>query len=173
MLTLLPKIGPALSEPSKRDMLMYEVAAERGVDLALVIFILLIVFPVPERNIPCLLSRNVAVHTGIYSIFFLSDALVLFGAALLGFHVTLVFNVVSGGGFLSLLPRLVAAAQRAKAKKSASMCRNCAGRSPRPPIPNPGTTQGVMALNATLLKVFRKPDKAIIFRGFDILGDYL
>lgn len=89
VLTLLPKLGPSLPEPSKR--LMYEVGAERGVDLALVIFILLIVWFLTKYPIP--LSRNVVVHTVIYSVFFLSNALVLLWRTLLGYHVTLTFNV--------------------------------------------------------------------------------
>jgi hypothetical protein len=91
VLTLLPKLSASLPEPSKR--LMYEVAAERGVDLALVIFILLIVWFLTKYPVP--LSRNVAVHTAIYSVFFLSDTLGLLWRTLLGYNVTTVFNVVS------------------------------------------------------------------------------
>ncbi len=87
----LPKLSSALSEPSK--MLMYEVAAERGVDLALVIFILLIVWFLSKYPVP--LSRNVVVHTGIYSVYFLCDALVLLWRTVLGYQVNSVFNVVS------------------------------------------------------------------------------
>lgn len=88
VLTMLPKLGPSLPEPSKR--LIYELAAERGVDLALVIFILLIVWFLTRYPVP--LSRNVVAHTAIYSVFFLSDALVLLWRHLLGYHVTEVFN---------------------------------------------------------------------------------
>lgn len=91
VLTLLQKIRPSLPEPSKR--LMYEIAAERGVDLALVIFILLIVWFLSRYPIP--LSRNVVVHTVIYSIFFLSSALVLLWRTLLGHNPTSVFNLIS------------------------------------------------------------------------------
>jgi hypothetical protein len=91
VLSLLPKLGPSLPEPSRR--LMYEFAAERGVDLALVIFILLIVWFLTKYPVP--LSRNVVVHTVIYSIFFLSDALVLLWRTLLGYHVIEYMNVVS------------------------------------------------------------------------------
>jgi hypothetical protein len=45
-------------------------------------------YPVP-------LSRNVVVHTVIYSVFFLSDALVLLWRTLLGYHVTFSINVVA------------------------------------------------------------------------------
>jgi hypothetical protein len=91
ILTLLPKIGP--STPSSLRRLMYEVAAQRGVDLALVIFILLIVWFLTKYPVP--LSRNVVVHTCIYSVFFLSDALVLLWRTLLGFPVTATFDVIS------------------------------------------------------------------------------
>jgi hypothetical protein len=91
VVTLLPKLGPSYSEPSKR--LMYEIAAERGVFLALVIFILLIVGFLTRYPVP--LSRNVVVHTVIYSIFFLCDALGLLWRTLLGFDVSLTYNVVS------------------------------------------------------------------------------
>ena len=91
VLTLLPKLGPSLPEPSKR--LMYEVYAERGIDLALVIFILLIVWFLSKYPVP--LSRNVVAHTVIYSVFFLSDALVLLWRTLLGYHVIGIFNVIS------------------------------------------------------------------------------
>jgi hypothetical protein len=91
VLTLLPKLGPSLPEPSKR--LMYEVGAERGVDLALVIFILLIVWFLSKYPVP--LSRNVVVHTVIYSVFFLSDALVLLWRTLLGYNVAGTYNVIA------------------------------------------------------------------------------
>jgi hypothetical protein len=91
ILTLLPKIGASMPEPSK--WLFYEVGAERGVDLALVIFILLIVWFLSKYPVP--LSRNVVTHTVIYSVFFLSDALVLLWRTLLGYHVNDIFNVVS------------------------------------------------------------------------------
>jgi hypothetical protein len=91
ILFLLPKIGASTPEPSRR--LFVEVAAERGVDLALVIFILLIVWFLSKYPVP--LSRNVVVHTVIYSVFFLSDALVLLWRTLLGYHVNNVFNVIS------------------------------------------------------------------------------
>jgi hypothetical protein len=91
VLTLLPKLGPSLPEPSKR--LMYEIAAERGVFLALVIFILLIVWFLTRYPVP--LSRNVVVHTVIYSVFFLCEALGLLWRTLLGFNVTSTYSVVA------------------------------------------------------------------------------
>jgi hypothetical protein len=72
---------------------MYEIAAERGVFLALVIFILLIVWFLTRYPVP--LSRNVVVHTVIYSVFFLCEALGLLWRTLLGFNVTATYSVVS------------------------------------------------------------------------------
>lgn len=89
ILTLLPTLAPSMPEPSK--WLMYEVATERGVFLALVIFILLIVWFLGRYPVP--LSRNVVVHTTIYAVFFLTDALVLLWRTALGFKVREEFNV--------------------------------------------------------------------------------
>jgi hypothetical protein len=91
VLTLLPKIGASTPEPSRR--LMYEFAAERGIDLALVIFILLIVWFLSRYPVP--LSRNVVVHTVIYSVFFLSDSMALLWRTLLGYHMNTTLNVIA------------------------------------------------------------------------------
>ena len=91
ILTMLPKLGPSVPEPSKK--VMYEVYAERGIDFALVIFILLIVWFLSKYPVP--LSRNVVVHTVIYSIFFLSDALILLWRLMLGYNVGGTYNVVA------------------------------------------------------------------------------
>lgn len=73
LLSLLPKIAASMPEPSKK--LYYEIGAERGIDLALVVFIILIVLFLSRYPVP--LNRNVLVHTGVYAIFFLSETLVL------------------------------------------------------------------------------------------------
>ena len=89
LLTLLPKIAASTPEPSKK--LYYEIGAERGIDLALVIFILLIVLFLGRYPVP--LSRNVVVHTGIYAVFFLSDTLVLLLRTVFGWTATDRFNL--------------------------------------------------------------------------------
>ena len=89
--TLLPKIGPSTPEPSR--MVLYEMATERGVDLALVIFILLIVWFLTHYPVP--LSRNVVVHTVVYSVFFLSDAMLLLWRRLIGYEVVEVSSIIS------------------------------------------------------------------------------
>jgi hypothetical protein len=73
ILSMLPKIASGTPEPSR--ILYYQIGVERGVQLALVIFIILIVGFLSRYPIP--LSRNVVVHTGIYSVFFLSGSFVL------------------------------------------------------------------------------------------------
>jgi hypothetical protein len=145
ILTLLPKLGPSLPEPSKN--MMYEVAAERGIDFALVIFILLIVWFLSKY--PISLSRNVVVHTVIYSIFFLSDALVLLGRTLLGYHVGQTSN-------------LVATAIGSACSVAWAVLLTAHGEEVRAQLPQirPEAEERILhqldALNATLLKVSRK-----------------
>lgn len=145
VLTLLPTLSPSLSEPSKK--LMYEFGAERGVDLALVIFILLIVWFLTRYPVP--LSRNVVVHTVIYSVFFLSQAVVLLWRTLLGFHVNDTFNVVA------------TALTSACALAWCTML-SAKGEEVQVHVPNirPDSEERILqqldALNATLLKVSRK-----------------
>jgi hypothetical protein len=91
ILSLLPKIAPSTPEPSRR--LLYEFAAERGIDLALVIFILLIVWFLGRYPVP--LSRNVVVHTVIYALFFLSESMALLWRTLLGYQMNTTLNVIS------------------------------------------------------------------------------
>lgn len=145
VLTLLPKLGPSLPEPSKR--LMYEVGAERGVDLALVIFILLIVWFLTKYPVP--LSRNVVVHTVIYSVFFLSDALVLLWRTLLGYNVTGIYNVVTTAiaSACAVAWCLLLSAQGEEVRAQAPQIR---------PDSEERILQQLDQLNATLLKVSRK-----------------
>jgi hypothetical protein len=145
LLTLLPKLGRSPLEPSKR--LMYEVYAERGIDLALVIFILLIVWFLSKYPIP--LSRNVVVHTVIYSIFFLSDALVLLWRTLLGYGVGTTANVVATatGAACSLAWAVLLTARGEEVRAQLPQIR---------PEAEERILHQLDALNATLLKVSRK-----------------
>jgi uncharacterized membrane protein YozB (DUF420 family) len=93
VLTLLPKIQPSTPEPSKH--MFYEVGAERGVDLALVIFILLIVWFLSKYPVP--LSRNVVTHTVIFAVFFLCHAVLILWRTLLGHQINDIFNAVTTG----------------------------------------------------------------------------
>src|SRR5207248_9971281 len=72
LLALLPRIAPSTPEPSKY--LFREIGVERGVDLSLVLFIVLIVLFLGRY--PVQLARNVIVHTGIYALVLLSEPLV-------------------------------------------------------------------------------------------------
>jgi len=66
VLALLPRITPRIPEPSR--ILFREMAVERGVDLSLVLFILLIVLFL--SRFPAPLSRNTIVHRGYMPSFF-------------------------------------------------------------------------------------------------------
>jgi hypothetical protein len=79
-ISLLPKITPAMPQSSR--MMGYILAVERGVDLSLALFILvmlgfLTLYPIP-------LPRNVMVHAVVYSVFFLSNTLGVLLRVILG-----------------------------------------------------------------------------------------
>jgi hypothetical protein len=142
MLTLLPKIAPSTPEPSKK--LMYEIGAERGVDLSLVIFILLIVLFLSRYPVP--LSRNVVVHTAIYSVFFLSDTLVLLLRTVMGKRVNSTASLLLTGltSACSVAWWLLLSAKGEQVQVSV-------------PHLGPGSEERILqqldSLNATLLKV--------------------
>jgi hypothetical protein len=144
-LTLLPKITPSTPEPSKN--LFREIAVERGVDLSLVLFILLIVFFLGRFPVP--LSRNVIVHTGIYAVFFLSNTLALLLRTLFTVSVGHAVNVTFVGiaAACSVAWWLLLSARGEEVR--ASM-----------PYLGPGSEERVLrqldAINAMVLKVGRK-----------------
>jgi hypothetical protein len=145
ILALLPKIAPSTPEASKG--LFYEVGAERGVDLALVIFIILIVWFLSKYPVP--LSRNVVVHTVIFAVFFLTDALVLLWRTLLGYHVNNIFNVVSTAisSACAIAWWLMLSAKGEEVRAQTPQLR---------PDSEERILQQLDVLNATLLKVSRK-----------------
>jgi len=145
ILTLLPKLGPSLPEPSRR--LMYEFAAERGVDSALVIFIVLIIGFLSRY--PVVLSRNTVVHTVIYSVFFFSDAAVLLWRTLLGYHVTEAANAIAGAisAACTLAWAFLLTAHGEEVRAQLPQIR---------PEAEERILQQLDAINATLLKVSRK-----------------
>jgi hypothetical protein len=99
VLTLLPKIAPSTPEPSRR---VFElIAVERGLDLSLVIFILLIVGFLGRYPVP--LSRNVVVHTVIYAIFFLSETFLLLLRTLFGVDELHIFGHLFGPAQFNLI----------------------------------------------------------------------
>jgi len=145
MLTLLPKIAASTPEPSKR--LYYEIGVERGVDLALVIFILLIVGFLTRYPVP--LSRNVVVHTVIYSVFFLSDTFVLLLRTVFGWTSTESINLCLAvlASSCSIAWWLLLSAKGEEVQINVPHLR-------------PGAEEQILhqldSLNATLLKVSRK-----------------
>ncbi|HEY9141465.1 MAG TPA: hypothetical protein VIN93_11270 [Bryobacteraceae bacterium] len=84
VLALLPRFTPAMPQRS-RD-LGYEYALERGIDLSLVVFILLMLLFLSRFPIP--LSRNVVVHAAIFTLYFLAAALGLLLHALWGINLS-------------------------------------------------------------------------------------
>ncbi|HYL97296.1 MAG TPA: hypothetical protein VET69_15930 [Terriglobales bacterium] len=70
-LSLLPKITPAM--PQRTRTLGYFYAADRGVTFCLALFLLLMLFLLSRYPVP--LSRNVILHSTLYTIFFLSNTL--------------------------------------------------------------------------------------------------
>jgi hypothetical protein len=89
-ISLLPQIKP--SWPQRSKIMFYMLATERGIQTGLALLIILIMcflsfFPVK-------LSRNVRVHALVYSIFFLSNTLVLLMRSLFGLHLGNEMNTV-------------------------------------------------------------------------------
>jgi hypothetical protein len=91
--TLRLRMPASTPEPSKK--LYYEIYTERGVDFALVIFILLIGLFLSRYPIP--LNRNVLTHTAIYSVFFLSDSTALLWRMVFGSQVIETINLIATG----------------------------------------------------------------------------
>jgi hypothetical protein len=83
LLTLLPRISPATPQLSR--IMGFILATERGVDFSLAIFILLILLFLSRYPVP--LSRNVAVHSVVFSVFFLSNTLGILLRSVFGLHV--------------------------------------------------------------------------------------
>ena len=74
ILSLLPKIKPRMSLDTK--LMGFWFATQRGIDFALAISLLLILFFLSRY--PVRLSRNVLLHAAIYTLFFLGGALTMF-----------------------------------------------------------------------------------------------
>jgi hypothetical protein len=74
ILSLLPKIQPRMNLDTR--VLGFWFATQRGLDFALAIFLLLILFVLSRY--PMRLSRNVLLHAALYTIFFFEGALTTF-----------------------------------------------------------------------------------------------
>jgi hypothetical protein len=145
VLTLLPKITPSTPESSRNLFKMF--AVERGVDLSILLFILLIVMFLGRYPVP--LSRNVIVHTGIYAVFFLSSTMGLLLRTLFTVQVKAAVNVILVGF-------------AAACTVAWWLLLSAKGEEVRVNIPQFGLgseeriLQQLDALNATLLKVSKK-----------------
>ncbi|MBS1856978.1 MAG: hypothetical protein JST11_16535 [Acidobacteria bacterium] len=91
ILALLPKFTPTMTQSSKGLFLVS--AAERGVDTALAVFIILLLALLSRY--PIQLRRNVRVQAVIYSIFFLSSTMVLLARMVLGKQSVATLNAAS------------------------------------------------------------------------------
>jgi hypothetical protein len=89
VLSLVPHITPAT--PQESTIMGYILATERGVDFSLAIFILLILLFLSRYPVP--LSRNVVVHSVVFSLFFLSNTLVMLLYSVFGLHVNSEINL--------------------------------------------------------------------------------
>jgi hypothetical protein len=89
VLSLLPRITPAT--PQRSRIMGYILATERGVDFSLAIFILLILFFLSRYPVP--LSRNVVVHSVVFSLFFLSNTLGVLLRSVFGLHISVEINL--------------------------------------------------------------------------------
>jgi len=83
-LALLPRFGGGAAQSSR--LLPYFYAVERGVELSLLLFLLLILLWLTQYPVP--LSRNVVVHCLAYSILFLSSTAGLLARVVLGMNVS-------------------------------------------------------------------------------------
>lgn len=93
ILSLLPHFNPATPQPSR--LLPYFFAAERAVELSLAIFIFLILLFLSRYPVP--LSRNVLVHTGLYSVYFLSGTVGMLLLSVVGYEANVKINVFFTG----------------------------------------------------------------------------
>lgn len=80
VLTLLPHFTPKTTQQSKY--LRLEFSTDRGIDFALAIFLLLILLFL--SRFPIKLSRNVLVHSGVYTVYFFINSLAVFLRTLFG-----------------------------------------------------------------------------------------
>ncbi len=74
VLTLLPKIKPHASLDSRLLGIFF--ATQRGIDFALAVFLILILFFLSQ--FPVQLNRNILLHASLYTVFFLGNALTTF-----------------------------------------------------------------------------------------------
>ena len=99
VLTLLPKIH---SVAAQRSMILgYYFAVERGLDCSMLVFLLLILAWLTRYPIP--LSRNILVHSVVYSVLFLSDGLSVLTRVFLGLQLSRQFSMVMVGFYAACM----------------------------------------------------------------------
>jgi hypothetical protein len=144
-LSLIPKINP--QTPQRSRILPYFIAAERGIDSSLAIFILLLLLFLVLFHVP--LASNVRIHAAVYSVFFLSNTLVFLLRSVFGLRmkdeVDLLLMATSCGCLIAWLFLLSPKGETVPAPIRAV---------------SPGEEQRILvhleALNRTLLKSSRK-----------------
>ncbi len=80
VVSLLPNIRRA--PPQRSKVLPYVFATDRGLTLGLAVFLLLMMFLL--KSYPVRLSRNVVLHAGLYTLFFISNSLSIALSSILG-----------------------------------------------------------------------------------------
>ena len=93
VLTLLPHFTP--DTPQSTRTLGYFYAAQRGIESSLAIFILLILLFLSRY--PVKLSRNVLVHTALYSVYFLSGTLYVLWRLVFGLRISAKADLLLAG----------------------------------------------------------------------------
>lgn len=83
-LALLPQLTGGRAQRS--HLIPYYLAVERGVDFSLLIFLLLILLWLTRYPVP--LSRNVMVHSVVYSVLFLSNTVGMLGRVIFGLNLS-------------------------------------------------------------------------------------
>lgn len=143
-LALLPQLSGGTAQAS--HVLSYYYAIERGVDFSLLIFLLFILLWLTRYPVP--LSRNVVVHSVVYSILFLSNTAAFFVRVVFGLDLSRsVSAFLLGIGAACILIWLI--------------CLTPKGEEVRVSVPSFGPEQEqrilgqLEALNKTLLKVSR------------------
>jgi len=96
-LALLPKMR---SGPAQKSLLLgYYYGIERGVDFALLIFLLLLLVWLSRYPVP--LSRNLLIHSLVYSTLFLSGSVGLFARVFFGFQLSRSVSTFVAGVFVA------------------------------------------------------------------------
>jgi hypothetical protein len=103
VLALLPKIETGGARANAVALYYYPI--ERGVDCGMLVFLLFLLLWLTQYPVP--LSRNVVVHSFIYTLLFLTNSVGVFGQMLIGFRpspvLTFALNALFGLGILAWL----------------------------------------------------------------------